>query len=85
LAKKLDELKQDNVLVVGLGGFGAYASEQLCRAGIGKMTLFAGDVVDITNRNRQLPGLISNNKKNKSRDSGKSFSGNQFGNGNQYH
>ncbi len=58
--EKLDKLKQANVLVVGLGGVGAYAAEQLCRAGIGKMTIVDGDVVDITNRNRQLPALISN-------------------------
>lgn len=58
--EKLEKLKQANVLVVGLGGVGAYAAEQLCRAGIGKMTIVDGDVVDITNRNRQLPALISN-------------------------
>jgi tRNA A37 threonylcarbamoyladenosine dehydratase len=58
--EKLKKLKQANVLVVGLGGVGAYAAEQLCRAGIGKMTIADGDVVEITNRNRQLPALISN-------------------------
>jgi tRNA A37 threonylcarbamoyladenosine dehydratase len=63
--EKLDKLKQANVLVVGLGGVGAYAAEQLCRAGIGKMTIVDGDVVDITNRNRQLPALISNTGKPK--------------------
>jgi tRNA threonylcarbamoyladenosine dehydratase len=34
--EKLNKLKQANVLVVGLGGVGAYAAEQLCRSGIGK-------------------------------------------------
>lgn len=63
--EKLNKLKQANVLVVGLGGVGAYAAEQLCRAGIGKMTIVDGDVVDITNRNRQLPALISNTGKPK--------------------
>lgn len=57
---KLEKLKQANVLVVGLGGVGAYAAEQLCRAGIGKMTIVDADVVEHTNRNRQLPALISN-------------------------
>lgn len=57
--KKLSKLKNANVLVVGLGGVGAYAAEQLCRAGIGKMTIADGDVVDKTNRNRQLPALQS--------------------------
>jgi tRNA A37 threonylcarbamoyladenosine dehydratase len=58
--EKLERLKQANVLVVGLGGVGAYVAEQLCRAGIGKMTLVDGDVVEHSNRNRQLPALISN-------------------------
>ena len=63
--EKLEKLKKSNVLVVGLGGVGAYAAEQLCRAGIGKMTIVDGDVVEETNRNRQLPALISNTGKPK--------------------
>ena len=47
------------MLVVGLGGVGAYAAEQLARAGIGRMTIVDGDVVNITNRNRQLLALGS--------------------------
>ncbi|MCL2131581.1 MAG: tRNA threonylcarbamoyladenosine dehydratase, partial [Lentimicrobiaceae bacterium] len=38
---------------------GAYAAEMLCRAGIPMLTLIDADVVDCTNRNRQLPALIS--------------------------
>ncbi len=44
---------------MGLGGVGAYAAEQLARAGIGKLTLVDGDVVNATNRNRQLLALCS--------------------------
>lgn len=57
LVKKepLDKLKNTNVLLVGLGGVGSYAAEFLVRAGIGKLTIVDGDVVDITNVNRQLP------------------------------
>jgi tRNA A37 threonylcarbamoyladenosine dehydratase len=62
---KLEKLKKANVLVVGLGGVGAYAAEQICRAGIGKMTIVDGDVVEATNRNRQLPALISNTGRQK--------------------
>ena len=47
------------MLVVGLGGVGAYAAEQLARAGVGKLTLVDGDVVNVTNRNRQLLALCS--------------------------
>ena len=45
--------------MVGLGGVGAYAAEQLARAGIGRMTIVDGDVVNVTNRNRQLLALNS--------------------------
>ena len=55
----IERLKNSHVLVVGLGGVGAYAAEQLARAGIGKMTIVDGDVVSVTNRNRQLLALQS--------------------------
>ena len=57
--ENLEKLKNANVLVVGLGGVGAVAAEMICRAGVGKMTIADGDVVEITNRNRQLPALKS--------------------------
>ncbi len=56
---KLERLKEANVLVVGLGGVGAVAAEMICRAGVGKMTIVDGDNVEVSNRNRQLPALIS--------------------------
>ena len=31
--ERLEKLQQAHVLVAGLGGVGAYAAEQLCRAG----------------------------------------------------
>jgi tRNA A37 threonylcarbamoyladenosine dehydratase len=55
----INSLKNANVLVVGLGGVGSYAAEFLARAGVGNMTIVDGDVVDITNINRQLPALHS--------------------------
>lgn len=58
--EKLRYLQEAHVLVAGLGGVGAYAAEQLCRAGIGEMTIIDGDTVDLTNKNRQLPALDSN-------------------------
>ena len=71
--EKLHKLKNANVLVVGLGGVGAYTAEQLCRAGIGKMTIVDGDVVDPTNRNRQLPALESTTGKPKAEILAKRF------------
>lgn len=55
----LDKLKNSHVMVVGLGGVGSFAAEFLARAGVGTMTIVDGDVVDITNINRQLPALHS--------------------------
>jgi tRNA threonylcarbamoyladenosine dehydratase len=57
--EKLDVLASAHVLVVGLGGVGSYAAEFICRAGVGEMTIVDGDVVDPTNRNRQLPALAT--------------------------
>lgn len=71
--ENLEKLRNFHVLVVGLGGVGAYAAEQLCRAGIGQMTIVDGDVVEQTNRNRQLPALISNEGKPKAEVLGERF------------
>ncbi len=59
-SEKLEKLSKSHVLVAGLGGVGGYAAEQLCRAGIGEMTLIDGDIVNETNRNRQVIALVSN-------------------------
>ena len=58
-AEALARLQQARVLVVGLGGVGAYAAEMLARAGIGHLTLVDNDVLSLTNRNRQLLALES--------------------------
>ena len=52
---KMQRLRDAHVLVVGVGGVGAYAAEMLCRAGVGEMTIIDADTVNITNINRQLP------------------------------
>ena len=57
--EKMERLKQAHVLVVGLGGVGAYAAEMICRAGVGRMTIVDADTVQLTNINRQLPALHS--------------------------
>lgn len=58
-AEGMQRLANANVLVVGLGGVGSFAAEFIARAGVGKLTIVDGDVVDITNINRQLPALHS--------------------------
>lgn len=59
-AEKMERLRKAHVLVVGLGGVGAYAAEMICRAGVGKMTIIDADTVQPSNINRQLPALHSN-------------------------
>ena len=65
---KMKRLQQAHVLVVGLGGVGAYAAEMICRAGVGRMTIVDADTVQPTNINRQLPALHSTIGKEKSAD-----------------
>ena len=55
----VEQLRHKHVLVVGLGGVGAYAAEMIARAGIGRMTIVDADTVSISNINRQLPALHS--------------------------
>lgn len=55
----LEKLARAHVLVVGMGGVGSFAAEFICRAGVGEMTIIDGDVVDPSNRNRQLPALAT--------------------------
>jgi tRNA A37 threonylcarbamoyladenosine dehydratase len=47
------------VIVVGLGGVGGICAEMIARAGVGKMTIADGDVVDLSNCNRQIAALHS--------------------------
>ena len=57
--EKLNILKNANVLVVGVGGVGAYAAEMIVRSGVGRMTIADADKVSETNINRQLVALHS--------------------------
>ena len=57
--EKLAMLRRAHVLVVGLGGVGAYAAEMIARAGVGRMTIADADTVSLTNINRQLVALCS--------------------------
>lgn len=63
--EKMKRLQQAHVLVVGLGGVGAYAAEMICRAGVGRMTLVDADTVQPSNINRQLPATHSTMGKRK--------------------
>ena len=55
----IKRLQNAHVLVVGVGGVGAYAAEMVVRAGIGALTIIDGDTVSESNLNRQLVALHS--------------------------
>ena len=57
--EKLGILRRSHVLVVGLGGVGAYAAEMIARSGVGRMTVADADTVAVSNINRQLVALRS--------------------------
>ena len=55
----LDNLKDKSVMIVGIGGVGGYVCEALARCGITSFFLIDHDIVDITNKNRQIIALDS--------------------------
>lgn len=56
---KFQMLFSAHVLIVGLGGVGAYAAEMLARAGVQTLTIVDADTVNTSNINRQLVALNS--------------------------
>lgn len=56
---KFLEIKNLNILVIGVGGVGGYCVESLVRSGINNITIVDHDIVDITNINRQIIALHS--------------------------
>lgn len=55
----LSRLRDSKLAIVGLGGVGSYAAEAAMRSGVGELVLIDGDIVDITNINRQLYATLS--------------------------
>jgi len=53
-SENIDKLKNRRVAVFGIGGVGGHTVESLCRTGVGAIDIFDGDVVDVTNLNRQI-------------------------------
>ena len=58
-AATVEKIRRSHVLCVGLGGVGGLAAELVARLGVGAMTIVDGDVVELTNINRQIPALTS--------------------------
>ena len=58
------ELSYATIALLGAGGIGGEIGEGLARKGVGRLYLYDGDIVEITNLNRQrfFPEDIGNNK-----------------------
>ena len=63
--KAIETLQNSHVLIVGMGGVGSYCAEYIARAGVGNLTIVDGDTIEATNRNRQLPALVSSEGESK--------------------
>ena len=61
----VNKLNNTKVLVIGLGGVGGILTETLVRNGIKDITIIDNDIVDITNKNRQIIAMDSTVGKNK--------------------
>ncbi len=57
--QNIDKLKQTSVMIIGIGGVGGYTVEALVRSGIENIIIVDHDLVDITNKNRQIIALDS--------------------------
>lgn len=55
----LDKLALKKVIVFGIGGVGGHACEALARCGLSTLDLVDGDVVSVSNINRQIVALRS--------------------------
>ena len=55
----LDKIKKTTAMIVGIGGVGGYVVEALVRSGVENIILIDHDIVDITNKNRQIIALNS--------------------------
>jgi len=52
--KDLKNISTKKILLVGVGGVGGYTLESLIRSGFKNISIIDGDVIDITNLNRQI-------------------------------
>ncbi len=57
--ENIEKLRNAHAAVFGIGGVGGYAAEVLARSGVGEISLFDCDTVDVTNINRQIHALDS--------------------------
>lgn len=56
----LNKIKDKHILLIGLGGVGGSVLEALVRSGVGHICIVDGDVIDISNLNRQIISNMNN-------------------------
>lgn len=56
---KITKINTKKVLIIGLGGVGGYALENIVRCGVLNITIVDGDIIENTNLNRQIIALNS--------------------------
>lgn len=61
----LEKIKKTKILLVGVGGVGGFALEALVRSGFGNITVIDGDIIEVSNLNRQIIALNNNLKESK--------------------
>ena len=61
----IDKLNNKTIAIIGIGGVGGYTVETLVRNGIENIIIVDKDVVDITNKNRQIIALDTTLNKSK--------------------
>lgn len=68
-----ERLQQSRVLIVGLGGLGCPAALYLAAAGVGELLLADGDVVELSNLQRQIAHTDADIGRNKARSAAASI------------
>lgn len=63
--ENIKKLFQSTVCIFGIGGVGSFVVEGLARSGIGSFILVDGDIIDVTNINRQIHATLNTIGKNK--------------------
>ena len=51
---KINKLKNQKIMLFGLGGVGGYVLETLARSGISSFIIIDGDIIEESNINRQI-------------------------------
>lgn len=55
----MKKLENSKVAIFGIGGVGSFVTEAIARSGVENIDIFDGDIVDITNINRQLIATVN--------------------------